>query len=222
LCVPHPSDDPNDDPSDISLLIFLCPNECCFVSAVGGQQRLDCKIGERAPLPTSLPKKLHPVFHGYKTEQKTMDRRCTVWRRSQLEIWYASQSGLDAAALRTVALACTIAMARIRIPIQPMICSPAAYAVRCRRGTARDPPGAFDVNGDLFKMRHYCATESGQINARWRTDKELAAEFYFKSLKRRAQRWLCDVASLRSAREAQLFARGEEIFHLPYFHGHLA
>jgi hypothetical protein len=124
--------------------------------------------------------------------------------------------------LRAVAFPCTIAIARIRIPIQPMIGSPAAYAIRCRRGTACDLPGAFDVPVDLFKMRHYCPTYPGQINARWRMDKELAAEFSFKSLKGRAQRWLCDVASLRSAREAQLFACGEEIFHLRYFHGRLA
>jgi hypothetical protein len=71
---------------------------------------------------------------------------------------------------------------------------------------------------DLLKMRHHCTTESGQMNSRWRADKELASKFSFKSSKTSAQRRLRNVASFSGAGEAKLLACCEKIFHLLYFH----
>jgi hypothetical protein len=72
---------------------------------------------------------------------------------------------------------------------------------------------------DLLKMRHHCTTELGQVNSRWRADKELASKFSFKPSKASAQRRLRDVASFSGAGEAKLLACCEKIFHLLYFHG---
>jgi hypothetical protein len=56
------------------------------------------------------------------------------------------------------------------------------------------------------------------MNSRWRADEELASKFSFKPSKARAQGRLRDVASFRRAREAQLLACCEKVFHLLYFH----